>query len=67
MRAKSTFLLLTLIIGMVATSGLASAEPWKKQPNPWQKWEEPAPYASTTIVNVTNKIKLPAAKRVGIN
>ena len=60
MRAKSAFLLFSLLIGLVGTTGLVSAEPWKT-------WQQPTNQANNTVVTVTNQVKMPAAKRVGIN
>ncbi len=61
LRAKSALLLVSLIVGVISGTGLVSAEPW-------QQWQEaPTNWNNKTVVTVTNEIKMPAAKRLGIN
>ena len=60
MRTKSAFLLFALLIGMIGPAATVSAEPWKD-------WQQPTNYANNTVVTVTNQVKMPGAKRFGIN
>lgn len=61
LQAKSLVLLLTMLVGVFSTSGVVSAEPWR------QFEDGIDAYNNRTVVEVTNTVKMPAAKRVGIN